>query len=710
MSNTHSLDLEASSDQYASIADGSQTGLDITGDMTIEFWWKPESHSSFTWLISKYLQSVNQRSYGVFFNSNELHFVMSSNGTAVSDLGVAWTPTDGVWYHIAVTYDASAGATETFINGGSIGTNTGYATSIHNGTSDFIVGGANNDGYLDGLLKDVRIFNNIRTQAEIKVDAYTENVTSANLKGEWNFNNVYTDTSGNSNTLTPVNSPVFTTDIPYTGEIFNTYGGVTPANSSRLGDSTARWYIIQQFTAQKTGFVDKLKIYQRSTDGVPGDGIVAQLWTDNGSDRPGAVVSGVSETINSGSIVNGDNSWDVSEFTLVTFSTKSQVNIGEKYWVVLYRSSSVDASNYRNIWRTADSGEGGTNKYSQGIAGTGTNAASWTIQTDADYAMEITLVVNLFTTTDPVTNIDFDNATASGSISNPASLTITERGFCYSTSPNPTTADSKVVVAGTSGPYTGEITGLIKNTTYYVRAYGVTSVGTSYGLDESFTTADIPNNTIYKAISGVDGATYAVQLNIGGTTGTVTVKLGSTGTSEVFNAGAGVTSFQGEYGGLSGLIIEADVDFDGSIDDVYYVRVTGEGSINWTLNTLTNLFAIDSSVLLKRLEDDEFNAFRLFRYLDLMFKDLDANVTVTIKQEQNDLVNIKTRTFLVDNPSAISSPFIKKKISFLSKNQAILVGLSNNNLNETFTICKFDLKGYEENKRLFKGSNIISVV
>ena len=33
--NTHSIDLESGSSQYLSIADVSQTGLDITGDMTI---------------------------------------------------------------------------------------------------------------------------------------------------------------------------------------------------------------------------------------------------------------------------------------------------------------------------------------------------------------------------------------------------------------------------------------------------------------------------------------------------------------------------------------------------------------------------------------------------------------------------------------------------------------------------------------------------
>jgi len=38
-----SIDLERSSSQYLSITDASQTGLDFTGDFTIEGWVKLES-------------------------------------------------------------------------------------------------------------------------------------------------------------------------------------------------------------------------------------------------------------------------------------------------------------------------------------------------------------------------------------------------------------------------------------------------------------------------------------------------------------------------------------------------------------------------------------------------------------------------------------------------------------------------------------------
>ena len=43
MANTHSLDLELGSSQYAYIDNGDQSGLGVTGDFTIEAWVRIET-------------------------------------------------------------------------------------------------------------------------------------------------------------------------------------------------------------------------------------------------------------------------------------------------------------------------------------------------------------------------------------------------------------------------------------------------------------------------------------------------------------------------------------------------------------------------------------------------------------------------------------------------------------------------------------------
>lgn len=62
-----------------------------------------------------------------------------------------------------------------------------------------------------------------------------------------------------------------------------------------------------------------------------------------------------------------------------------------------------------------------------------------------------------------------------------ARSSITERGFVYNTTGNPTTSDTKVTVAGTTGAYSTALTGLTPSTTYYYRAYAINAFGTGYG-------------------------------------------------------------------------------------------------------------------------------------------------------------------------------------------------------------------------------------
>ena len=341
------------------------------------------------------------------------------------------------------------------------------------------------------------------------------------------------------------------------------------------------------------------------------------------------------------------------------------------------------------------------------IGGTKTTSGGNTIHTFTSNGTFT--IVNPEVSTQAVSSIDRTKAIGNGTVISDGGYVITERGFCWDIVTNPTILDNTVVVSGTTGSFTGELSGLTGNTTYYVRAYAKNSQGISYGEEVSFTTLSIATNAIYKDISGVEGQTYAVRLYVGGTTGTLTVSLGSTGSSQVFNAGDGYVTLQGTYSGLTGLIFEASETFDGYIDDVSWVLVLGTSVIDWSLNTLTNVYPINSSVLFKRIEDKDFNMFRIYRILDIQFKDLDAYVTVELKKEANENLTTDSKQFLVSNASEDTLPFINKKLSMLTKNQAIRIGVSNNRLGETFTICQLVIKGYDQSSRLFDGGKIINI-
>lgn len=220
MANTHSLDLEASSSQYAAANDSAS--LDITGNMTIEAWVNFESFSSNTMtIVGKYHTGTSQQSYLFFYDgvANQLYFGVASTGSNVAFGNVAWTPTLGTWYHIAVVY-TTGGTADFYVDGVQQGTQqTGLRTSIYNGTEKVGVGalGINGgvSGFFDGKIDEVRIWATNRSQADIAANYRTELVgNETNLNAYWKLNNSYSDSTANSNTLTASGSPSFSTDVP----------------------------------------------------------------------------------------------------------------------------------------------------------------------------------------------------------------------------------------------------------------------------------------------------------------------------------------------------------------------------------------------------------------------------------------------------------------------------------------------------------------
>lgn len=237
MANTHSLDLELSSSQYAYIADASQTGLDLSGDFTIEGWIKLESAPGTNvvyYIAGKYSYSDNKRSY--LFNyrdqagTKRFTTTISSNGSTTDTVVFDYTLTTGVWYHVALVCDISNAAStefEMYINGESIGNGTvtgdGSVSSLYNNDVPFslgaIVNNGNGEGFFDGKLDNMRVWSDIRTASEIESSFHKETpADTTNLVGHWKLNNDYTDSSGNGNTLTASGSPVFATDPAFTEE------------------------------------------------------------------------------------------------------------------------------------------------------------------------------------------------------------------------------------------------------------------------------------------------------------------------------------------------------------------------------------------------------------------------------------------------------------------------------------------------------------
>jgi uncharacterized protein (TIGR02145 family) len=114
---------------------------------------------------------------------------------------------------------------------------------------------------------------------------------------------------------------------------------------------------------------------------------------------------------------------------------------------------------------------------------------------------DITIVIPpTLTNTTIASLITGTTATSGGNVTTEGGAAVTARGLCWSTSPSPTIALSTKTSDGTGiGAFTSAITGLIPNTTYYVRAFATNSGGTSYGAEVSFQTATTPTLTTTEA-------------------------------------------------------------------------------------------------------------------------------------------------------------------------------------------------------------------
>jgi uncharacterized protein (TIGR02145 family) len=106
-------------------------------------------------------------------------------------------------------------------------------------------------------------------------------------------------------------------------------------------------------------------------------------------------------------------------------------------------------------------------------------------------------------TTTAVSSITQTTAISGGTISYQGASAISARGICWSTSANPTLANSFTTNGTGVGTFTANLTGLIAGTTYYVRAFATNTSGTSYGNEVSFSSqtlaAQYPAGSVFCA-------------------------------------------------------------------------------------------------------------------------------------------------------------------------------------------------------------------
>ena len=93
-------------------------------------------------------------------------------------------------------------------------------------------------------------------------------------------------------------------------------------------------------------------------------------------------------------------------------------------------------------------------------------------------------------TTLGITEITETTASGGGNVTDQGYSPVTERGICWSTHSEPEISDYSYPNGSGEGSYTGYMTDLTPDQTYYVRAYARNEQGLSYGEEVSFTATD----------------------------------------------------------------------------------------------------------------------------------------------------------------------------------------------------------------------------
>lgn len=109
------------------------------------------------------------------------------------------------------------------------------------------------------------------------------------------------------------------------------------------------------------------------------------------------------------------------------------------------------------------------------------------------------------------TNIAYYGMSLSASITSVGGTEILEKGFVYSTSPNPTILNNKLIVTGITGNnpnlFNVSLSNLLENTQYYIRSYATNKKGVSYSNEVMVKTLETEVPKIQTSLSGATTST-----------------------------------------------------------------------------------------------------------------------------------------------------------------------------------------------------------
>ncbi|MEQ8714919.1 MAG: LamG-like jellyroll fold domain-containing protein [Cyclobacteriaceae bacterium] len=203
----HALDFDGAND-HISVSDNAD--LDITVELTLESWVSlnalpPDANEG---IVAKYLGAGDQRSYSLEVNtSGNVVFNISDDGTDVTSLTSATVLATDQMTQVSAVYDPG-NSMSIYINGVLDATSsTSIPASIFTSTADLWIGATteiNADSLLNGVIDEVRIWDDVRTVDEINDNIYRslDVANESNLVAYYKFDDgIASGTNTNADSL-----------------------------------------------------------------------------------------------------------------------------------------------------------------------------------------------------------------------------------------------------------------------------------------------------------------------------------------------------------------------------------------------------------------------------------------------------------------------------------------------------------------------------
>lgn len=171
------------SDDDVSVTDPS--ALQITGDLTIEAWVYADAIRSDEWqnVIVRCdgddsEEEVDNYVYALLLQDNATIKTLWEYGSGSNEYNTSTSSsssvTTGSWFHVAMARDVSDNELKIYINGSQLGSTISYTNDPSGGSSgNFHIGGNEFGNNFDGMIDEVRIWNDVRTQTEIQDNMFT---------------------------------------------------------------------------------------------------------------------------------------------------------------------------------------------------------------------------------------------------------------------------------------------------------------------------------------------------------------------------------------------------------------------------------------------------------------------------------------------------------------------------------------------------------